>query len=292
VPPLRDAAKPVPLIIYLSGWGGSRANNTALLSALCDAGYAILALDDISQDAPYTAPLDEAARTAPPDYSTAAATQRFVEAGQRKAILQIEKITGLLDKLTKDTTIVPQFATAGVQFNRIGVVGYSFGGATAAELGKRDPRVVAVANMDGAQITPSADQIAMFPYLMINSVEARLTPGYEQMPDGFARNDAFLNDAEDKRQIRQMEARKDAYRLLLRGAGHGDLSDGLGTWRRQLAWLRPGSRSISPGAARRALDAVIVTFLDAHVRQTPSASIPSVLAAHPDLISLGTKPFL
>jgi hypothetical protein len=48
---------------------------------------------------------------------------------------------------------------------------------------------------------------------------------------------------------------------------------------------------ITARAARHALDAVNVAFFDTHLRQIQTASIPKVLAAHRDLVVLGTQPF-
>ncbi len=285
------ANSPTPLIVYLSGWGSVRSDNRALLTAVSDAGYAVLALDDISQDAPYDNPHDESARTVPFDYATEAAMRRLLEAGSRKAALQVSRVSQLLDRLAVDPALVPQFAALGVRYDRVGVLGYSFGGATAVELGKRDPRVAAAVNIDGWQLTASADQLAAFPFLMINSLEARLNPGDERLPDGLARNDALLNAAEGARQMAQAAARTDSYRLYLRSTRHGDFSNEIDARRRLLAWLTSGGQLITARAAQRAIATVIMAFFDAYVRRDQSVSVEKAIAAHPDWVVLGTKPF-
>jgi dienelactone hydrolase len=285
------AAGPVPLIVYISGWGSVRSNNRAMLTAVSDAGYAVLAFDDISQDAPYDDPLDEAARIAPFELATEAEMHRLLAAARRKAALQVAKVSQLLDRVTADPTLVPQFAAHGVRYDRVGILGYSFGGATAAELGKRDARVVAAVNIDGWQLTASADQIAAFPFLMINSIESRLNPDNEQLPDGPARNDAVLNAAESARQVAQAAARADGYRLYLRSSRHSDFSNELDAKRRLFAWLKSGGQLITARAARSAIDTVIVAFFDAHLRLDPTVSVAKAIGVHPDWVDLGTKPF-
>jgi dienelactone hydrolase len=194
-------------------------------------------------------------------------------------------------RLTAGAALVPQLAALGVRFDRVGVLGYSFGGAVAAELGKRDARVVAAVNMDGWQLAVGADELAAFPFLMINSAEARLNPADERLPDSGARNEAVLNAVENERQMKQAAAREDSYRLYLRSARHGDFSDEVGAKRRWLSWLKSAGQLISARAARRALDAVVVAFFDTHLRQPPAASMANAIGAHPDWIVLGTKPF-
>jgi dienelactone hydrolase len=291
IPPRVRPDGPVPLVVYITGWASVRSNNKALLTAASDAGYAVLALDDISQDQPYDDALDEAARKAPFDLATEAHTRLLMDAARRKAALQVAKVSDLLDRLIADQTLVPQFAGLGVRYDRVGILGYSFGGATAAELSKRDPRVKAAVNIDGWQLGASADQIVEVPFLMINSAEARLNPADERLPDSAARNEAVLNAIENERQMKQAAARSDSYRLYLRSARHGDFSDEVGAKRRVLAWLKSRGQLITARATRRALDAMIVAFFDAHLRDSPSAPIPKVLAAHPDWIVLGAQPF-
>ena len=284
-------ARSVFPIVYVSGWGGSRSDNKGLLTALANAGYVVLAVDDITMEAPYDDPLDEAARTAPFDLSTEAATRSFISAGHRRTALQTEKVLRLLDKLAAEPLALPQLASIGIRFDRVGVLGYSFGGATAAQAGKQDARVVAAVNLDGWHFGSGADQIAAFPYLLINSIEARLDPQAERLADSQARNEALLNAAEDARQIRQATARQDTYRMYLRGARHGDLSDAVGAWRRVLTRLKSGGALIAPAHARRALDTAIVAFFDMHVRQSQNVALAKILAAEPNLVALGSQPF-
>jgi dienelactone hydrolase len=291
VPARVEGTSSTPLIVYLTGWGSGRGDNTGLLGSLADAGYAVLALDDISQDAPYEDPRDEAARTATFDFSTDGHVRMLVEAAHRRAALQGEKISKLLDRLASDASLVPAFSPFRIDFKSVGVLGYSFGGATAAELGKRDKRVAAAVNIDGWQLTDSADQIAAFPLLMINSIEARCKPGDELLPDSPARHEAVLNRAENDRQILQVAARTDSYRLYLRSARHGDFSDHVLAKRRVLSWLKSGGQLITARATRRALDAMMLAFFDAHVRQLSNASVSKVISEHPDWIVLGLQQF-
>jgi len=56
---------------------------------------------------------------------------------------------------------------ARVHFDRVGFFGFSFGGATAAEAGTFDPRVVAVANLDGSLMGHAAFGALEKPYMAI-----------------------------------------------------------------------------------------------------------------------------
>jgi dienelactone hydrolase len=66
---------------------------------------------------------------------------------------------------------------ARVHFDRVGFFGFSFGGATAAEAGTFDPRVVAVANLDGSLMGHAAFGALEKPYMALSKPEtARVFP--------------------------------------------------------------------------------------------------------------------
>src|SRR6185295_1906174 len=61
-----------------------------------------------------------------------------------------------------------------VDFDRIGFVGFSFGGAVAAEATLTEPRLKAVADLDGWHFGRSATVGVTIPYLIVNSDYATL----------------------------------------------------------------------------------------------------------------------
>lgn len=284
MPPPGGPAR-APLIVYMPSWGGLRSDNLAMLHALCQRGYIVIATDDIAHDRPYADPDDEAARTAPYDLSSDDAVRRFIASANRRVVLQAQKVRDLLDGLTRDPDVRER-----IDFERAGMLGGSFGGATAALLGRQEPRFKALANLDGWQFGPGADDIIGRPYLVINSSESRFTERQLSSPDSDERNSALLNAFEQARQSRQAAARDDTYRYLIVGGSHNDLTDALHGWRRFAKWwiARPwGGPMADAVAMRRALDDIIGTFFDIHVRGADGKTVRAAAAGHAVLIDLG-----
>ncbi|MBD5654015.1 MAG: dienelactone hydrolase family protein [Candidatus Eremiobacteraeota bacterium] len=125
-----------PIVFYVPGWSGARENNTAQAENLASNGYVVVALDDADPQPPM-------------DFTTQAALDSAVAAANRKldaAVREIERVTQLLDVL--DAAPNGRF-TGRLDTRHIGVLGFSFGGAVAAEAARRDPRIGAAIDLDG-----------------------------------------------------------------------------------------------------------------------------------------------
>ena len=286
LPSPSTGAERAPLVVYMPGWGASRRDNLALVRALMRRGYAVVALDDIAQDGIVADPADEAARTAPYDLSSDSAAAKFIAAADRRVVLQAGQVQALLDALSSDAAL-----SARIDVGRAGMVGYSFGGATAALLGRQEPRLKAIVNLDGWQFGPRADEPVERPFLVINSIESMFTPQTLEAPDASVRHAALLNAKEQAWQMRQVVGRADAVRLLLAGGSHSDLGSGLGSVRRWVASWLAGSSSRQPhvdaSKARAALDDVVPSFFDRFLRDPSGRALDGVIAAHSVLINLG-----
>jgi dienelactone hydrolase len=97
------------------------------------------------------------------DYSSDAAFSALLQTGARKARLQAEWAMTALDRFEACANADWH---ARVHFDRVGFFGFSFGGATAAEAGTFDPRVVAVANLDGSLMGHAAFGALEKPYML------------------------------------------------------------------------------------------------------------------------------
>lgn len=284
LPPAGGPAR-APLVVYMPGYQSGRLNNVDLLHTLSLRGYLVVAVDDIFHDAPYDAPDDEAARLAVFDYSSDASVQRFIALADRRAMLQAHKIISLLDGLGRDPALGSR-----IDFDKIGMIGGSFGGAAAALVARRDPRIKAAVNLDGWQFGFALDDIIERPYLAINSCEAHFTSRDLASADVQLRNEARLNELEYERQRRQAAARSDTYRYLTPGGSHNDLTDALRGRRRLMNWWIARATGVPmPDAAalRIALDELIGTFLDVHVRGLGLVPVRAAAARFRELTDLG-----
>jgi dienelactone hydrolase len=123
-----------PLVVYTPGAGNSRALGTVLVEDLASRGYVVVTIDH-THETPVEFPggrlVDEAIPSDPPDLE--AAKRLFMDA--READVHF-----VLDQLRHEPA---------VDLDRIGLFGHSAGGVIATRVMRADPRVLAIANLDG-----------------------------------------------------------------------------------------------------------------------------------------------
>jgi predicted dienelactone hydrolase len=246
-----------PLLIYAPGWNGRRNDNHFLAGQLASFGYVVVAIDDIGATAA------EAAKYGEFDLTSEAGLARSRAAADLRLGLMVKRVSALIDWLRSRDEQVGGQMRARIDFNRIGFVGFSFGGAVAAEATLDEPRLKAVANMDGWHFGRSATIGVTVPYLIINSDYRTL----EQDLSGRSvakRLTAELTLSDRALQMRAIAAGSAAV-VLFRDTRHEDFTDDLFA-PSLAAYIRHWNRD---GAARIRLHASIAShllqFFDRHL---------------------------
>ncbi len=141
---------------------------------------------------------------------------------------------------------------------RIGIMGWSFGGGTAAETTKSEDRLKAAVLVD-AYLASSPQALAIGvgkPFLSMNSGAL------------MSENTALFN-----------KAVKDAYLFTIKGSDHEGFTDN--------AWI------LSPSAARRrqaeAMNACVVAFFDKHLRGIDNHLLDAPGAIWPEVVGFKSK---
>jgi dienelactone hydrolase len=243
-----------PVLIYIPGWGGDRWQNSSLLQDLASHGYVVAAADqptgtidgvDISSEMDFSSP------------NAWARTQRVIAVKLR---VQIARVTQLLDELADRSAqrTIP-FADR-LDLDRVGTLGFSFGGATAAEA-SCDPRVRAVINMDGLLFGKARETGVPVPFLAFSD---DTTPD-TNAPDTGGSVLASVQDA-DTRHLRAGLARHGGYYITILNAVHPNFSD-----YPILVPLRRlnGAGAIPPRNAARLIAAWTVGFFDHALKNQP-----------------------
>ena len=197
---------PRPLLLYEPGWNGSADENDILLASLADHGFNVVALDlATAQPAPFA---DEAARLQRPmDLSSFAALDRtVVEADWRVAVLAEDAIASL--------ATLPEAAGAPA----LGILGYSFGGAVAAEVCRRDLRFAACLNMDGWSFGPATEHPGPQPNMLLSGEAYPASPSLALQPDA-------MLDQWDATHLRARMALVGGFYAQVDGLRHGDFTD-------------------------------------------------------------------
>lgn len=268
-----------PLIIYIPGWGGSRGESDVLLSDIASAGFVVAAADDISRDLsdPAADPADEVVRTGAFRAFSPEDLAAFPEVSDRRTRLGYDKLTRLIEALTQPSSNAIQ---SSIDASRVGIVGFSFGGAVAAVALVRDPRVSAAVNLDGwVTDTPAAAGVSR-PLL---ALYARL----DLHPSPTSVSTATYHQTElareDFRVLLALSRSSAAEVRLIDGAEHGDFTDAryAGYWKRWRPWR---TKLIRPDRMRAIIEACLMPFLHRHVGGRPFPD--SDRAALPEVTSI------
>ncbi len=145
-----------PLLVYQPSWGGQAGENSHLAAALAQAGFTVVAVDYATAQPPQFASYIQRMQL-PLDLSSAAALRRTTVEGDWRAVV-----------LATDSSVVLDLLPEAEQAPSAGILGWSFGGAVAAEACRQDSRFKACLNMDGWMFGPAADDPSRQPYLVLS----------------------------------------------------------------------------------------------------------------------------
>ncbi|MCB4769598.1 hypothetical protein LGR54_13350 [Ancylobacter sp. Lp-2] len=246
------------LLFYTPGSGKQRTDNATTAAALARLGYVVVALDDVEQVPEL---VSAGVRPLLFDFTSEAAYKITLDSADEKVHRQALRLVEVLDRLAelRRRPDGPSWLES-VSLDRVGAFGWSLGGSTAAEASVLDPRIIAVANLDGWLFGRAAHGAVTAPYLLMLS-------------DFPFPSDAEADDATPARRYEARLTRRDLteeFQLVQRpgslgirlvGAVHENLSDfalGLSFWR---SWLRA-----DPVRTKAIIEACLASFFDHHLR--------------------------
>ncbi len=271
--PLAEAGRPWPLILYHPAWFSHRADNSFLLAALASRGYIVAAFDDpVRNDGDA---LPDALRHATLDLSGDAALARSLGPAAARAEAAAALAARVPERLAELTGWGDRVASG-----RFGVLGFSFGGATAAAAAGQDPRVAAAVNLDGATFGAAHRDGVPCPYLTLFADPPFPDDAALSHPDPAIRLEAQLTREEASLCLARSD-RPGQWSLVVPGAVHPDFCDRL---------LMPAFRDFGrePRAGRlaraRGIHRAVAAVFEAALRD-PGAAGPA--AAAPEFPALG-----
>ncbi|MBN8605889.1 MAG: dienelactone hydrolase family protein [Caulobacterales bacterium] len=256
---LPPALRRAHVILYAPGWGQTRDDNSRAAAHLASQGYVVLAIDDISHDTPFAdaSVEDEAARNGSIDLSNATAAATTLRITNRRVALEAAKALAALDALqTCAEATAPSWA-AEVDFNRVGFLGFSHGGASAAEASLMDERIAAVVNLDGSTFGSAGAEGPRSPYM---TLLADFDPPSQRR---MSSSRALEYEVTHRMAALDAERTRNAgtFAFLIRGAQHDALSDRYDAPHNFRKWLM-----LPPSRARTIKLAYIGAFFDAYLR--------------------------
>ncbi|MFE9662504.1 alpha/beta hydrolase family protein [Streptomyces sp. NPDC005955] len=248
-----------PLVVLSPGFGTTRKTQTMLAEDLASRGYVVASVDhayeSVATEFPRRGllPCVACQKTESGEVPHASVTEG-----------RARDVSFVLDRLTGPGA-VRKYA-AMIDASRIGMVGHSIGGASAASTMARDPRVDAGANMDGTFFTPlPREGLGGRPFLLLGAEGSGPGSGDASWDEAWQRLDGW------KRW------------LTVTGTQHSTFSD-----EPVLAAQVPGW-PVAPGAlpGHRAVELTrtyVAAFLDRHLRAAHRPVLDGPTRANPEVV--------
>jgi hypothetical protein len=209
-PPLSGVGKH-PIVLFSPGWKGHLTQNSVQFEMLASHGFVVASVEH------------PPAENLPADFDPS--LQENLDQYPFEARLRAEDISFVIDRLEAVSQGNPEdLFAARLDTSRLGILGYSFGGAVAAEACWLDQRLKAGINMDGMLFGEVADAGVAQPFFFMSCDGSLPSEADLQAPDPRRRLHMRMLDL-DIRRIRKSLARFGGYYLTIRGSTHSNYSD-------------------------------------------------------------------
>jgi dienelactone hydrolase len=214
--PLAATPQQFPVILYAPSWNSRRDDNTIRAANLASHGYVVVAFDDVVHDPEGLTGPEGEDRTSGVDFASADVYTRTRPLADARAAREARKASLILDRLAADAQWGKRLA-----LSHVGFLGFSFGGAAAAESTWLDPRIAATVNIDGWVFGKALSEGVKGPYLVF----------WSDMPVPY--NDPSVSESEARltRENMALEFRQqqlpDKFGFMIKGLGHLDFTDRL-----------------------------------------------------------------
>ncbi len=261
------AAGPFPVLVYSHGGGWTRFTGTFTTEELASHGYVVAAvghngfnrtqfLPDGSSVVPDTLTFPEPTGDM---YSDAVAGRDFLD--EHVFPEWVADAAFVLDRL--ETLNAGEGPFAGrMDLDRIGMYGWSFGGAAAIEMSVVDERVKAAIDHDGQLFGVAPAHGTARPFMLMHSATPAQTPPFEDPDSAAAFSDAMERLMADVRNTDaglKAASTGDWYDLTIAGTNHGSFSD--------LVLFIPGaSPGIEPVRGYEIINTLTVAFFDRYLK--------------------------
>ena len=251
-----------PVVVFAPSWWGGRSEATFQAEGLASHGYIVVGMDHPYSTRLTVFPDGRAAHTkliVGEDYSSDAAFKTFIAAADEQVKIRAEDAQSLLDALERINANDPDHKlTARFDMKRVGILGYSIGGGTAAQACWLDSRFRAGVDLDGMVAAESESQGTRAPFFFVFGSLFPSPSETAALADGAAKREAEF-DLSQLNQITRSLSESGGYLMILPGQSHGSFSDG--------PFYSPLNSIAYPGAvsvdrASRILSKYIIAFFD------------------------------
>lgn len=263
--PVAQSAAKFPVVIYFDGWPEDKIQNVQLILELASRGFAVASVE-------YPGLIDRPMV----EYSSEVAFNHSVHLVHTRARIHARDAIAVLEKLSAlDSAGDSRFAHR-LDTSRAATLGFSFGGAVAAEASRLDTRIKAVINMDGRHWGDSLDQGVARPYMFICEELAMPTAADLASANPEIRYEAQLDQVDYSQLAANLRARG-GVRVTIADMAHMNFTD---------VPLRSPLRRLSGGGhidARRAQQIIQTYVIEFFARYLQSGHPPALDSPWPQL---------
>lgn len=276
----RLAAK-LPLLLYFPGWAGTTIDNRALIEAVVGAGFIVAAIHYPAPlpSRPPVLALDQRAKLDKPmDFSSAAAFADTIKRAERRVRERAADARAILDGVGSAALSDAARHFGSIDLDRVGIFGFSLGGAVAAETCVRNRRFRAAVNLDGWHFGEALVRGVSQPYLFVSDDTPQPTARdlASSRPD--RRYGAMLNRMNYDLLATNL-AKHGGHLLTIAGSRHEDFADR--QHRTGIRWLLRHGR-ITPARASEIIFHCTRSFFAEHLKGEEPTSLKAVAAAYPE----------
>ncbi|MFU1793015.1 alpha/beta hydrolase family protein [Paenibacillus azoreducens] len=253
-----QGAAPYPLIILSHGMGTSMTLHASQAETLASHGYVVATIDHTYST---TATVFPDGRVT--GYTTDMDGENFLQQASEVGKVWEEDAEFVIDQLTKINAGEISSGLKGIfDLQHIGMMGHSFGGATAFDVVSSDDRVKAGIDMDGTLFEATKRKQISKPFLFMRA-EDYLSSTEEYI----ARSDAEKTVAQhlsSELSISKKASQHGGNLLLIDGAGHYNFTD-LQMFTRLASWTGMAGK-IDGKRGAEIVDRYVVEFFDEHLK--------------------------
>ncbi|MEJ0005631.1 MAG: hypothetical protein WDM77_04415 [Steroidobacteraceae bacterium] len=276
-----------PLIIYLPSWSGTRIDNGRLACEMASHGFIVAGITYPARlpgvtDAEYALQISELEIF--PAYTSQEVYRALIGYSTDRVRHRARDVRWLLDTFVRiDAGDREAMFARRIDLTRIGTVGFSLGGAIAAETATMDPRINAAVNIDGRHWGTALHQGVRQPYLFIGDEQLMPTQLELIASDPNRRYNAEA-DSFDYSQLARNLRRNGGVQVRLPNINHMDFTDnGSESGLRRL--LRPiiSRNRINPARVLLILNTCVLAFLQKHLTTQAALPLAEVTSIFPEV---------
>lgn len=260
--PVDEAGKKFPVVIYFDGWPEDKTQNITLIRELVSRGFAVASITYRGIDRPIV------------DYSSEAGFEHSVQLDHSRARLHARDAIAVLDMLSSLASEPGNRFAQRLNTQHAATLGFSFGGAVAAEASRLDPRIVAAVNLDGRHWGDALEHGVEKPYLFICEELVMPTDADLASADPMTRYEARLDRVDYSQLDANLQARG-GVRVTIVGTAHMNFTD---------IPLRSPLRRYSGGGAidaRRAREIINTLVVEFFYRYAAASEPPALDSSWP-----------